>query len=136
MNKNLGKATIKNSQIKEIISWIQSNGINDKHQFLKKFPENNFKECKFKWKNVWNPKIKKGDWTETEDIKLFISFIKNKGSWSKISKDLKNRTRISTRNRFMNSFKSRSLQPHKQLFRNLILSKTSQEIGNEKFIQF
>jgi hypothetical protein len=107
----------------ELINWIKKNGIHNKLEFTKHFPKELYSKIKFKWNQVWNPDLKKGNWTDFEDLCLFASYIKNEGSWSEISKDLQNRTRISIRNRFVNSFKSKTLLPNKDLFRSLVLGK-------------
>ena len=50
-------------------------------------------------------KIKLGYWNEIDDIKIFNGLKKHHSSWISIKNDLPERTRISLRNRFINSIK-------------------------------
>lgn len=120
---------ISKEEEKKIRKWITTNGIDNKKFFQKKFPSMKYPYIKFKWNHVWNPNLKKGNWTDLEDLNLFVSFVKNRGSWSIIAVDLKNRSRISIRNRFVNSFKSKTFKPSKGLFENLIFKKKANNFG-------
>ena len=106
-----------------LIKWIQKNGIKNKKLFEKKFPNIMFKDLKFQWKNVWNPALKKGTWTQEEDLMIFKFFIQEKGSWSKIADEIANRSRIAIRNRFRNTFRSSHFKQSLADFVKILLQK-------------
>lgn len=63
------------------------------------------KQCRERWINTLDKKLKKGRWTDEEVHKLFYFIKKYQGSWIKISKSLENRSETSAKNRFSNSIK-------------------------------
>ena len=81
------------------------------------FRSNNDKESNLKTHKIDNGKInlisnisskikiKLGYWNEIDDIKIFNGLKKHHFSWISIKNDLPERTRISLRNRFVNSIK-------------------------------
>lgn len=125
----------KNFQQKEkLIRWISNNGILNKSLFQLTFPELNYKEIKQKWTNVWNPKIKKGNWTQFEDFQVFVSFLEHPLQWAKIANFLGNRSRIAVRNRFRNSFQSKSLEI--PVLKGFLFRKQDIDLGRESFMFF
>ena len=74
-------------------------------------------------------KIKKGDWSEKEELKIFMYIKKYKCSWIKISSMFKNRTRVSIRNKFINSLKLLKFEEHNNLFKDIILKQKVTDLG-------
>lgn len=128
-SKKKGIYNIDYSKNEEIQSWIKSHGISNKSAFMARFPDENFYEIKVKWRNIWNPVLKKRDWSQTDDILLLSSFVRNRANWTCMAKDLKNRSRVALKNRFMNSFKYKSFRPHENKFQELILHSTVKQLG-------
>ena len=58
------------------------------------------KQCRDRWKNVLNPGVKKGNWTEDEDRILFETQKKVGNFWAAIAKRLPGRTDLQVKNRF------------------------------------
>jgi hypothetical protein len=105
---------------KQIISWIQKHGLENKEAFSRTFPEEEFHNVKIKWQNIWNPNLKKREWTQREDVLLFWSVLRNHDDWKLVSFDMKNRSEMSVKNRFLNSFKYKNFMPHKNTFRDIV----------------
>lgn len=124
----------KKERERAMIEWIKSHGIESKAAFSKRFPGEKYPRAKFKWLHVWNPGLKKGNWTDLEDLRLFASFERQGGSWALVAADLENRSRIAIRNRFVNSFKSKTLKPAKDAFKTLIFRKKIGDFGKSIFI--
>ena len=132
MLKNSHKEKLKKPKVinkEEYISWIKINGIENKNAFKKKFSEAKYSFIKQKWHHVWNPKLTKGNWNQLEDLIIFQKFIQTGGAWKKISEYLEGRNRISIRNRYVNSFKSKKLKGNFHLFKELVFNYKLSNIG-------
>lgn len=64
------------------------------------FPGRTGKQCRERWHNHLFEGIKKGDWTEEEDMVILKSHERLGNQWSKISKLLEGRSDTSVKNRF------------------------------------
>jgi Myb-like DNA-binding domain len=59
----------------------------------------NSKTCKERWNNYLNPNIKRGEWTDQEDILLLEGYLLYGNKWISITKKLENRIESSVKNR-------------------------------------
>ena len=77
-----------------------------------------------------NPKSKMADWSEYEELMIFVYVKKFKCGWIRIAKKFENRHRIAVRNKFVNSLTRYKFGRHNAMFRNLILKRTVQDLGS------
>lgn len=116
-------------QKEKLIKWIRLHGIQNPELFASSFPSLNFSKIKQKWLQVWNPQIKKGNWTQDEDFLFFKYFLRFPGMWSRIADFLDSRTRISVSNRFKNSFRTKAFRDALEFFKKFIFQKKVEDFG-------
>jgi myb proto-oncogene protein len=124
MTKNNKRASFRKWTEQEdtiLINWIKENGPKMWSNCCVLFKDRSATQCRERWKNSLDPKIKKGDWSEREDLKLFNAIKKNLFSWKKVSLELEGRTRISCRNRYYNSIKNLNSTGFGGVFKQLII---------------
>ena len=80
--------------------WVRSYGANKWSMAAKMIPGRNGKQCRERWINHLNPEIKKGNWTEAEDEKIYQLYQKYGSAWSKIARHFAGRSENSIKNRF------------------------------------
>ena len=64
------------------------------------FPGRTGKQCRERWHNHLFEGIKKGEWSEDEDMDILKAHARLGNQWSKISKLLDGRSDTSVKNRF------------------------------------
>ena len=132
MVKKLFKKLIKKWNEEEdtiLNNWVTKNGPKNWKKCSKLLKNRTSTQCRERWKNSLDPKIKKGDWNQKEDLKLYDLMLKNLFSWKQIATKLPGRTRISCRNRFYNSIKSFRGKVYNGIFMKLILHHEIYDIG-------
>ena len=124
MSKQKKRATFRKWTAEEdaiLQNWVSEKGPKHWSVCSNLFSGRSATQCRERWKNSLDPTIKKGDWSEHEDLKLFLSIQKHLFSWKRVSLELEGRTRISCRNRFYNSIKNISHNGFDGIFEDLIL---------------
>lgn len=72
---------------------------------------------------------KKGDWTEHEELLLFWYAKIFRCSWIRISKEIRYRSRVAIRNKFVNLFKNNKFSNDDSIFQSLILRRSIGDLG-------
>ncbi|CAG9323054.1 unnamed protein product [Blepharisma stoltei] len=67
------------------------------------------KQCKERWNNHLNPNINRGDWSQSEDLKLLELHKEHGNHWSLIAKGIVTRTESAIKNR-IKSLKNKEMQ--------------------------
>ena len=58
------------------------------------------KQCRERWNNTLDPDVKKGEWTRSEDVKLFEEYWRMGSKWASMANNFDGRTENSIKNRF------------------------------------
>lgn len=85
---------------RKLLKWIETVGSYNWKICSKIIPGRTGKQCRERWVNGLNPKIKRGEWTREEDLLIYLMYKTIGGKWSKICLVLRNRTENSVKNRF------------------------------------
>ena len=85
----------------------------------------NGKQCRERWVNILDPKVKIGSWSDDEQVKIFEYMKEHFTSWSSISKCLNGRTENSIKNYFYSTV--RRIQSCK-VFDYLLLMKQNKDL--------
>lgn len=88
------------------------------------------KQCRERWVNILNPNVKKGDWSNSEQRKIYDCLTRHSTAWSTIALELPGRTENSIKNYFYSSLRRIKAGPLHQL----LISKTdfsSEEVQRE-----
>lgn len=93
------------SEDKKLIEWVMKEGPTRWTQCAELINGRNGKQCRERWFNSLNPKVKKGDWSVEEDFNLFFYYKKFGGKWSKIAIFFEGRTENSIKNRFYSTLR-------------------------------
>lgn len=76
------------------------------------------KQCRERWVNILNPNVKKGDWSNLEQKKIFDCLARHSTAWSTIALELPGRTENSIKNYFYSSLRRIKAGPLHQLLIN------------------
>lgn len=88
-----------------LLDWVKLNGANKWTECSKKIRGRSGKQCRERWVNILNPSVKKGNWSEEEQDRIFDGLVKSLGSWSSLAKKLPGRTENSIKNYFYSSIR-------------------------------
>lgn len=99
---------------KILIKWVKENGVRRWSLCAQRIPGRSGKQCRERWLNSLNPEVKRGDWSNEEQVRI-IQEIKRIGcSWSTMAKGFENRTENSIKNYFYSTvrkFESDKMKP-------------------------
>ena len=80
--------------------WVKKEGPQRWSQAATLIKGRSGKQCRERWFNTLDPDVRKGNWSQDEDKKIFHFYEKYGSSWSKIAKEISGRTENAIKNRF------------------------------------
>lgn len=86
--------------------WVQANGPKKWSECAKLIKKRSAKQCRERWLNHLDPKIRRDEWTPEEDQQIFELYKKYGTSWSKLAKEMNGRSENSIKNRFYSTIRS------------------------------
>ena len=101
--KNKKKGNWKESEDQLLLQWVETKGPNNWTECSKKIKGRCGKQCRERWVNALDPRIKRGNWEEQEHTLIFEQMKTNWSSWTLISKKLPGRTENAIKNYFYSS---------------------------------
>lgn len=110
-------------------SWVSQEGPNKWSECAKVIPGRNCKQCRDRWFNYLDPRVKKGGWSFDEDATIFNLFQTFGPKWAYIATFLPGRTENSIKNRFYSSLRRFENQTK-------LLEKTHFERNDESWATF
>lgn len=88
-----------------LFNWVKNNGTSKWTACAKHIKGRRAKQCRERWLNTLNPYVKKGNWSDEDQVELF-NLLKNFFSkWSLISQKMKYRSDNSVKNFFYSSIR-------------------------------
>lgn len=90
---------------RKLISWVKKFGPKKWSQCSDYIKGRSDKQCRERWFNCLNPKVKKGNWTPEEDYKIFYLFKKYGSRWANIANFFEGRSENSVKNRFYSTLR-------------------------------
>lgn len=88
-----------------LLAWVQRFGAQRWTDCSKVVQGRCGKQCRERWVNILNPQVKKGDWSELEQLTIFSSLVQYSTAWSTIARSLPGRTENSIKNYFYSSLR-------------------------------
>jgi len=74
-------------------------------EISRRVPGRTSKQCRERWVNVLQPGVKKGEWTPSDDKKIFKLYIEYGARWTEIAAQINGRTENSIKNRFYSTLR-------------------------------
>jgi hypothetical protein len=107
--KNSARSARKGNWTKEedriLLDWVSLKGPNKWTECSKKIRGRCGKQCRERWVNILNPKVKKGNWSPEEQRLIFLNLKRFYTSWSLMANELEGRTENSIKNYFYSSIR-------------------------------
>lgn len=94
-----------------LLEWVETNGSTRWTECSRFIPNRCGKQCRERWVNILNPGIKKGEWTNDEQLILFKWLPVYTTSWSLMATALPGRTENSIKNYFYSSIRRLKSSP-------------------------
>ena len=104
-----GNWTVEEDEL--LLSWVNQKGCMKWTECSKFMNGRCGKQCRERWVNILNPKIKKGEWTEEEQKTIFQYLPDFTTSWSMMSTVLPGRTENAIKNYFYSSLRRLKSNP-------------------------
>ena len=105
--KNMVKVERKGNWSEEehrlLLEWVRVHGPNKWTECSRRIGGRCGKQCRERWMNTLDPKVKRGNWQQAEQTVIFEQMKVNWSSWALISKNLPGRTENSIKNYFYSS---------------------------------
>jgi len=90
---------------RKLISWVKKFGPQKWSQCSEFIKGRSDKQCRERWFNCLNPKVKKGNWSSEEDYKIFFLYNKYGSKWAHFSIFFEGRSENSVKNRFYSTLR-------------------------------
>jgi len=107
LNPQLVKGPWSREEDKLVLSLVQANGAQKWTNIARYLPGRIGKQCRERWHNHLNPRIKKNEWSQEEELILYIIHQQKKNKWAIIAKDLEGRTDNTIKNHWNSSMKKK-----------------------------
>jgi hypothetical protein len=86
-----------------LLQWVEVHGANKWTECARRIMGRCGKQCRERWMNTLDPRVKRGNWTEEEQVQIFEQMQRKWSSWATISKQLPGRTENAIKNYFYSS---------------------------------
>jgi hypothetical protein len=106
-----------------LLNWVKKNGATKWTECSKLIRGRCGKQCRERWVNILNPKVKKGNWSNEEQNKIFENLSLFYTSWSSMSKILPGRTENSIKNYFYSSIRRIKSNPVIKIFKDIYIDR-------------
>lgn len=107
LNPQLVKGPWSKEEDKLVLSLVQRNGAQKWTNIAHYLPGRIGKQCRERWHNHLNPRIKKNDWSLEEELILYIQNRMHENKWAIIAQDLEGRTDNTIKNHWNSSMKKK-----------------------------
>ena len=121
-----------------LLRWVADNGATKWTECSKLIKGRCGKQCRERWVNILNPRVKKGNWSHAEQMTIFNNLYIHHTSWSSMSKILEGRTENSIKNYFYSSLRRLKSNPLSHIIKNIYVDKVvdlSQTLEDSNFIR-
>ena len=129
--KNSQRSAKKGNWLKKedtiLLTWVKKYGATKWTECSKLIKGRCGKQCRERWVNILNPKVKKGNWSSEEQNNIFNNLSVFFTSWSSMSKLLPGRTENSIKNYFYSSVRRIKSNPIIKVFKDIYVN------GNKSF---
>ena len=107
LNPTLVKGPWSREEDKLVLSLVQATGAMKWTNIAHYLPGRIGKQCRERWHNHLNPKIKKNEWSQEEELILYILHCQLNNKWAVIAADLEGRTDNTIKNHWNSSMKKK-----------------------------
>jgi hypothetical protein len=139
-NKSKSRHTWANAEDEILVRIVQEHGASNwnsraaelNEQFYNQLPVRQGKQCRERWYNHLDPRLRKDSWNVAEDIYILQKQIELGNRWSEIAKGIEGRTENSVKNRWKCMMKkAKRRNPHVIDLVDLILSERMQRLDDD-----
>ena len=88
-----------------LLEWVEVHGPNKWTECARRIEGRCGKQCRERWMNTLDPRVKRGNWEELEQTSIFEQMQLNWTSWAVVAKALPGRTENAVKNYFYSSIR-------------------------------